>query len=454
MADTKPHQLYFSVVQTVEQINFNPKGGWFVRYHDGTVRLCGEGNYSEVFHQYAAPYMNTRSDLGKQRSLIQKVFFGADDTFILQLENGRMIWNGLPATIENILAEQHALGRRLTSNSNLCPWDNRFMFFEWEGQLGIIIKHYAYSWNIWPNGYIDNVFIREITEGGFPVSHTGKIPYNTPPSRENQLPIYPKQPPIYSEYATDRPPCPPEGNTDIPADFRKKIGDWFNQICAGTGKNSISRDHAYQMLNRSGLTPLELERIWEAADENINGQLEKNEFILAMYLIKMELENGRSGISDQLSIMANQLSTMNLGANTHSGRQNPSGDLNNPKKNDDDSSRTEDDKMLQASLESSIVSETPNVHWDDVAGLEVAKEELREAVCLPLRFPQLFQGKRKQRRGMLLYGPPGTGKSYLAKAIATEVGCTMFSISSSDILSKWHGESERYENPPIYSDGR
>lgn len=99
-------------------------------------------------------------------------------------------------------------------------------------------------------------------------------------------------------------------------------------------------------------------------------------------------------------------------------------------------------KQLRESLMSSIVTESPNVKWEDVAGLAPAKDELQEAVVFPLRFPHMFQGKRKPRRAILLYGPPGTGKSYLAKAVATEVEYTLFSISATDLTSKWFGESE------------
>ena len=98
---------------------------------------------------------------------------------------------------------------------------------------------------------------------------------------------------------------------------------------------------------------------------------------------------------------------------------------------------------MQGALSSAIVSESPNVSWDDVAGLEQAKEGLKEAVVLPIKFPQLFDEVRQPWRGILLYGPPGTGKSFLAKACATECEGTFFSISSSDLVSKWMGESER-----------
>ncbi len=94
-------------------------------------------------------------------------------------------------------------------------------------------------------------------------------------------------------------------------------------------------------------------------------------------------------------------------------------------------------------LMSAIVSKKPNVKWDDVAGLMPAKHELQRAIVFPARFPNLYDEKRKASGAILLYGPPGTGKSYLAKAVATEVTHTFFSISSGDVVSKWMGESEK-----------
>lgn len=120
-----------------------------------------------------------------------------------------------------------------------------------------------------------------------------------------------------------------------------------------------------------------------------------------------------------------------------------SADSRGHRKEDDDNGEDAESKKLRSALQGAILSDKPNVKWEDVAGLENAKEALKEAVILPIKFPHLFTGKRQPWKGILLYGPPGTGKSYLAKAVATEANSTFFSVSSSDLVSKWMGESER-----------
>ncbi len=91
-----------------------------------------------------------------------------------------------------------------------------------------------------------------------------------------------------------------------------------------------------------------------------------------------------------------------------------------------------------------VIVEKPNVHWDDIGGLEEAKQELQEAVEWPLKYGPLFDHMGAHpSKGILLYGPPGTGKTLLAKAVATESEANFISVKGPEFLSKWVGESEK-----------
>ena len=101
-------------------------------------------------------------------------------------------------------------------------------------------------------------------------------------------------------------------------------------------------------------------------------------------------------------------------------------------------------KRVQPSAMREVMVQTPNIGWDDIGGVDEAEEKLREGVELPLKNPQAFERLGiRPAKGFLLYGPPGTGKTLLAKAVAKEAEANFISIKSSDLLSKWYGESEQ-----------
>jgi spastin len=102
------------------------------------------------------------------------------------------------------------------------------------------------------------------------------------------------------------------------------------------------------------------------------------------------------------------------------------------------------DPLVQTIQEELYIDPTQleSTKWDDIAGLEDAKQALQEAAILPLMRPDLFSGLRKPRN-ILLYGPPGTGKTMLVKAVAHESQCALFVCTSSAMTSKWLGEGEK-----------
>ena len=101
-------------------------------------------------------------------------------------------------------------------------------------------------------------------------------------------------------------------------------------------------------------------------------------------------------------------------------------------------------KRVQPSAMREVMVQVPNVRWADVGGVGEAQEKLQEGIELPLKNPDAFRRLGiRPAKGFLLYGPPGTGKTLLAKAVAKESEANFISIKSSDLLSKWYGESEQ-----------
>jgi AAA family ATPase, CDC48 subfamily len=101
-------------------------------------------------------------------------------------------------------------------------------------------------------------------------------------------------------------------------------------------------------------------------------------------------------------------------------------------------------KEIQPSALREVLVQVPDIKWDDIGGLENAKQELREAVEWPLKYPESFDKFGvTPPRGVLIYGPPGTGKTLLAKAVANESKANFIAVKGPELLSKWVGESEK-----------
>jgi len=101
-------------------------------------------------------------------------------------------------------------------------------------------------------------------------------------------------------------------------------------------------------------------------------------------------------------------------------------------------------KLVRPSTMREVLVEKPNIHWENVGGLEETKGELKETIEWPIEHPASF--KRigiKPPKGVLLYGPPGTGKTLLAKAVAGESESNFILVKGPELMSKWVGESEK-----------
>lgn len=88
-----------------------------------------------------------------------------------------------------------------------------------------------------------------------------------------------------------------------------------------------------------------------------------------------------------------------------------------------------------------VMTEKPDISWNEVIGLDDTKKALRESIVYPTQRPDLFP--LGWPRGMLLYGPPGCGKTILAAATANEIDGYFINIDAASMMSKWLGEAEK-----------
>jgi hypothetical protein len=447
-----------------------------VVYNDGTLRVSSTGTFPDAFHNELSGLLNTRGCIDRQETTIKYVFFGAGDTFLVQMKNGGIKWFAVPPNLKDAITQASGRGQMLGKSTVLCPWDSRFYFahFQSWNQLSVTSTHYA--WNIWPNGRLSDIVLREVIECQVPASFNAVVPFNQPPPplEISTLAAVSKPKPTVRKKPTQNIPTPNSKSVFSKRELQMLKTGFCQLDIDGSGK--MTAKNAVKVFRNiaediEGVTNNMLAQLWDKVDKDKSGDLDFEEFLHAMALLK-NLTQGRA-LNDDMTYFgalktgqdsiglptdpppaysSSVSSTTNIApSRAHINLQNALNEMNlngrqqdqiGPKRSDS-SNQEHDDAQLKHSLMASIITEKPNVRWDDVAGLEAAKQELRSAVVLPIRFPELFTGQRKQRRGMLLYGPPGTGKSFLAKAIATEVESTLFSISASDVLSKWLGESER-----------
>ena len=102
-------------------------------------------------------------------------------------------------------------------------------------------------------------------------------------------------------------------------------------------------------------------------------------------------------------------------------------------------------KLKSSAMQGTTISKPKNdITFASIAGLEELKQDIRFKIIEPLKNPELFKYYHKTvGGGVLMYGPPGCGKTLIAKATANEAKATFIHVKSSDIKSKFVGETEK-----------
>lgn len=325
LADTKPTlRPWGPPINAVDHLSFSPKGGWFTSYSNGSVRLSAEGAFPESFHLLAARFLQTRNNQGLQTSSIRNVFFGHDQAILVKLANGVVFWSNLPEPLDARLREMCSQGWTVGRNTSLCQWSSGYYFVEFVRWYQFRYV-YDYCYCVPDSGILSSVLVREVVEGGVPVSHTvprerfsTRISGRSTPAPYPALPAGnateqqndPAQPKLDSRQLASKNPFRrlPSTTTSAskapvlatknplvetrPTGSAAKVTDdeyqTYKYLFLATdkdGKGYVNGEQMLQLFESSGLGRDELANIWVRADTDMNGRLDLDEFCNAMHLI-------------------------------------------------------------------------------------------------------------------------------------------------------------------------
>jgi len=384
-------------------------------------------------------------------SPLELVFFGADG-FLATSSAGQILSDGLSEELQKILAQKQADGWSLGKETSLCQWDNTQYFLAWKREIpysnGQIET--SYSWNIKPSGWLTDELLCEVTEGTTPTSHTTSPPLQHPailsikgPKRDlKPLVLAPDEfiaRPIRSYTGTN----PKElsfkkGETLV--NVRREADAWYSATNEKGEKGLVLRNNISLWNN-----PVYFDEgvgyscdsckdlivgvfyhcdICQNGDfdvcqkcyigwgnqcydpghvltlkQQLNGRCltcedptwTTEEMDLLLEVLNADVKPGNSIVNKIVDVVDDLLDLNGLQISSPSTPKTP--------KTPKTPSKPLPKKDISEILELAILTETSEVQWDDVAGLEKAKEELQSTVVLPSKLPHLFRGKRKARKG-------------------------------------------------------
>lgn len=379
-------------------------------------------------------------------SALEFVFFGADG-FLAVSSAGQIFSDGLSDELQRILADKHTDGWSLGKASSLCQWDNTQYFLVWTREIpysnGQIET--SYSWNIKPSGWLTDELLCEVTEGRTPTSHISSPPSIHPAILSIKGPKKELKPLILApDEFLARPLRSYEGTNPHELSFKKgetlmsvrrDVDAWYSATNEKGEKGVVLRSNislwnnpvyfddgvGYSCDSCKDL----IVGVFYHCDICGNGDFDicqkcyvgwGNQCYDPGHVLTLKQQlNGRSltcedpawtneeteillGIldADLLPVAAMSSKIHDVDdlldiSNLHVGAPTP------PQIKTE--SKPLSEKEFAELLEVVITTENPTVKWDEVVGLDKAKEDIQETVILPMKLPHLFRGKRKARRG-------------------------------------------------------